>query len=117
VSLTPIFVLGLTALVDFLAGVICVRRAHIVSTAVVCLLILWNAGLIFQWGTQLIPARGPIAWPETIHNQFTVVPKLVGREMHLYFTGRKELMDIIEKRDIKQPQHSPEPSGHGAPPN
>jgi hypothetical protein len=117
VSLTPVFVLGLTALFDFLAGVICVRRAHIVSMAVVCLLILWNAGLIFQWGTQLIPARGPIAWPETIRNQFTVVPKLAGREMHLYFTGRKELMNIIEKRDLKQPQHSPEPSGHGAPPN
>ena len=38
------------------------------------LLVLWNLGLIFQWGTHLIPARGPISWREVAYNQVAVVP-------------------------------------------
>jgi hypothetical protein len=35
----------------------------------------WNAGLMFQWGSHLVPARGPISFPEMIHNQFFLVPR------------------------------------------
>src|SRR5256885_13184182 len=31
---------------------------------------LWNAGLIFQWGSHLIPARGPVSFSGIAHNQF-----------------------------------------------
>ena len=46
---------------------------------------LWNLGLIFQWGTHLIPARGPISFREAAYNQFAVVPR----------TGRAELEKLF----------------------
>jgi len=63
---------------------------------------LWNMGLIFQWGTHLIPARGPISWREAAYNQVVVVPLQATRTLKNYLTQRKQLMDHIEKEDIKQ---------------
>jgi hypothetical protein len=71
------------------------------------LLIVWNMGLIFQWGVHLIPARGPISWRETINNQFWVVPKLARQEIGSYMTKRKHLMDIIEKEDFDKVKSVP----------
>jgi hypothetical protein len=58
--------------------------------------------LIFQWGTHLIPARGPISWRVAGYNQVAVVPVRMGQALRAYLTGRKELMGHIEEEDVKQ---------------
>jgi hypothetical protein len=57
---------------------------------------------IFQWGTHLVPARGPIAWSEMIHNQFAVVPREIASKAQSYLLHRSNLMQQIEERDIEQ---------------
>lgn len=102
VSLTPIFVLGLAALFDSLERAWKTRRAAIVSASATAVLVLWNVGLIFQWGTHLIPARGPISWRDAAYNQFAVVPVEATHTLTTYLTGRGKLMERIEQEDVKQ---------------
>jgi hypothetical protein len=107
VSLTPIFVLGLAGFFNFVAGEIDDRRANILATCTVSLLILWNAGLIFQWGTHLIPARGPISWRDAAYNQVAVVPVQATRTVEAYLVRRKQLMGHIEGEDVNQLKSAP----------
>jgi len=100
IALTPIFVLGLAAFFDWLERAWSVRRAIIVSSSATAVLILWNMGLIFQWGTHLIPARGPISWREAAYNQFEVVPVEASQSLKNYLTHRKGMMDRIEQEDV-----------------
>jgi len=102
VSLTIFFVLGLAAFFDFLARAWQERPAAIVSSTATAVLILWNMGLIFQWGTHLIPARGPISWREAAYNQLAVVPTRAARTLRAYLTRRKQLMGNIEEEDVEQ---------------
>jgi hypothetical protein len=102
VSLTPVFILGLAAFFDAFARAWDERRAGLFASWMTTVLIIWNLGLIFQWGTHLIPARGPISWREAGYNQVAVVPVRVGRTLKSYLTGRKELMEQIEEEDVKQ---------------
>ena len=98
VSFTPVFIVGLTALLESVA-----KRWRIPREAVVCtiaLLVLWNFAFIFQWGTQMIPAQGAISWSEMAHNQFAVVPKRVLGGVHSYFADRGLLMREIEKDEM-----------------
>jgi hypothetical protein len=105
VSLTSMFVLGLAALFDWLGSVWRERHAAIVSATATAVLILGNFGLMFQWGTHLIPARGPISWRDAAYNQMVVVPKEASQMMLNYLTRRKQLMDRIEEQDVRQLQH------------
>jgi hypothetical protein len=57
---------------------------------------------MFQWGTHLVPARGPIVWSEMIHNQFSVVPRQISAKVQAYLFHRSNLMRQIEDRDIEQ---------------
>ena len=102
VSLTPIFVLGLAAIFDSFSRAWNERSAGVFASCLTSVFIIWNMGLIFQWGTHLIPARGPISWREVAYNQVAVVPVRVGRTLKSYLTGRKELMGHIEEEDVKQ---------------
>jgi hypothetical protein len=99
------FVLGLAALFDWLGSVWRERHAAIVSATATAVLILGNFGLMFQWGTHLIPARGPISWRDAAYNQMVVVPKEASQMMLNYLTRRKQLMDRIEEQDVRQLQH------------
>ncbi len=74
VSLTAIFVLGLSAFLNYFARVLSERRVRVFAPIAVAIFIVWNLGLIFQWGTHLIPARGPISWRTAAYNQVAVVP-------------------------------------------
>jgi len=107
ISLTPLFVLGLAASLHWL-GTIVPRtgRAWTVATLVTSLLIVWNLGFVFQWGTKMIPSRGPISWRQMIYNQFMVVPGRLGDSLGRYFSARDTLMQDIEREDIRQ-QHNP----------
>jgi hypothetical protein len=100
VSLTPIFVLGLAALFDGLARSLSERTAAILLRTSTAVLILWNLGLIFQWGTHLIPARGPISWREAAYNQVAVVPEQASLSVYRYMTQRKSMMNRIEQEDV-----------------
>ena len=105
VLLTPIFVLGLAGFFDSLERAWNERRAMIISASATAALILWNLGLIFQWGTHLIPARGPISWRDAAYNLFAVVPVEASQSLKNYLTHRSQMMDRIEQEDVRQLQH------------
>jgi hypothetical protein len=100
VSLTPLFILGLAALLDTAAGFWSEKRTAIFARSATALLILWNLGLIFQWGTHLIPARGPISWRKAVYNQVAVVPEEATLTVYRYMTQRRSMMGHIEQEDV-----------------
>ena len=103
VSLTPIFIIGLSVFFARVAQVFVSQRVAVAALgSAVALLIVWNLAFIFQWGTHLVPARGPIVWSEMIHNQFAVVPREVAAKAEGYLFHRSKLMQQIEQRDIEQ---------------
>ena len=103
VSLTPIFILGFSVLLSRVAKVFRSQRiALAISSSIVGVLILWNLAFIFQWGTHLVPARGPIVWSEMIHNQVSVVPRQIVAKAQGYLFHRSNMMRQIEERDIEQ---------------
>jgi hypothetical protein len=100
--LTPIFIIGLAGTFTALEEFSRTRRARILAYGATTILIVWNLCFIFQWGTHLVPARGPISWREMIHNQFTVVPVTLLLNVRRYILHRDSLMNDIEKSDVKQ---------------
>ncbi len=101
VSLTPIFILGLAAFFDSLARVWQGRSAAIFASSATAAFILWNMGLVFQWGVHLIPARGPISWRDAAYNQVSAVPRQAAQTLRNYLTGRKQFLNRIEEEDVK----------------
>jgi hypothetical protein len=103
VSLTPIFIIGLSVFFDRAARFFTSKRAAATAFGVTAaILVVWNLAFIFQWGTHLVPARGPIVWSEMIHNQFAVVPREIASKAQSYLFNRSNLMQQIEQRDIEQ---------------
>jgi hypothetical protein len=102
VSLTPIFILGLAAFFDSVARIWQERPAAIFASSVTAVFILWNLGLILQWGMHLIPARGPISWRDAAYNQVSAVPRQAAQSVGHYLTGRKQFLDRIEQQDVNQ---------------
>jgi hypothetical protein len=110
VSLTPLFILGLSVFLDRLAQFFRFpRMALAAASAFLALFLLWNVGLMFQWGSHLIPARGPISFSEMVHNQFFVVPRQLSADLQRYLFKRKALMQQIEDRDIQQRKEPQQP--------
>jgi len=109
-SMTPLFVLGLGFLLSRVAGLFArPRTALAVLSALLLCFVSWNLGLMYQWGTHLIPARGPISFREATANQFTVVPRQLSFHLRSYFSGRSHMMRQIEERDLEQLKKSGEP--------
>ncbi len=103
ISLTALFVVGLASLLEAFARRMKQQRVALaISGGSLALLIGWNAGFIFQWGTQMLPARGPISWSEMVRNQFTAVPQRLNGELRNYLLGRQGLMQRIEVRDLQR---------------
>jgi hypothetical protein len=112
VSLTPVFILGLAALLDGFAklwqspvpyGTGRSRPAPILAAGgALALLVMWNLGFIFQWGTHLVPARGPISWPDMARNQVAAVPREFFGTARSYFFERKGMMGRIEQEDVRR---------------
>lgn len=99
ISLTPLFVLGLSAFIAVLEKYLRRAPARMVVPAVMGVLIVWNLGFIFQWGTKMIPNRGPISWEEMAENQVTAVPEKILRTGELYLLRRGDLMHHLERED------------------
>ena len=103
ISLTPIFILGLAALLSaFSEWVGKASRATALSGAAISLFVIWNFAFIFQWGTHMVPARGEISWGEMAHNQFVEVPLRLTRSLQSYFLHRGDMMQHIEQEDMEQ---------------
>jgi Dolichyl-phosphate-mannose-protein mannosyltransferase len=103
VSLTPIFILGLAALLSsFSSWLGKTTRAVAVACPVLALLVVWNLGFIFQWGTHMVPVRGEISWTTMVHNQVVEVPLRITHSLETYFMHRGEMMQHIEQEDIEQ---------------
>src|SRR5712664_4112132 len=110
ISLTPLFILGLSVLLARVAGLFRSQRAAVAAVSVVlAAFMLWNAAFIFQWGEHLIPPRGPISWSEMIRNQFSVVPRQLAAHLENYLFNRHDLMRQIEDRDIDEMKKQPAP--------
>ena len=109
ISLTPLFILGLAVFFNRFSAASSSIRSSLVGCALIALLILWNAGLMFQWGTHLIPARGPVSFRDVTYNQFFVVPHQLGTSLSRFFFKRKALMQQIEDRDLHPSGAAPQP--------
>ncbi len=109
VALTVVFVVGLALLVDRalggartgrLAGPSGRRTATVVALLVV--LVAWNVGLMFQWGTNIVPNRGPVDFAKVARNQVTVVPRGVVRFALRYLRERDAVVREVEERDLRE---------------
>jgi hypothetical protein len=110
ISLTPMFVVGLAMLLQrFAANFMSSRTAALASSGVLACFVLWNLGLIYQWGTHLVPARGPISFRQAAYNQFMVVPGEMSHQLRSYLFRRGDLMRQIEQRDVEQLKKSAQP--------
>jgi hypothetical protein len=110
ISLTPMFIFGLAMVVErFAASFASSRIAVLASSGVLACFVLWNLGLIYQWGTHLVPARGPISFRQAAYNQFIVVPGEMSHHLNSYFFRRRDLMRQIEQRDLEQLKKDKQP--------
>jgi hypothetical protein len=110
ISLTPVFILGLAALLSAFSEWVGKRaRAVAFSGAAVAILALWNLGFMFQWGTHMVPVRGEISWSQMAQNQFVGVPLRLTHGLQTYFLHRQDMMRDIEERDIEQQKTQSKP--------
>src|SRR5215831_5837361 len=103
ISVTPLFILGLAYLLERIAA--CFKRPGValaVSSGILACFVLWNLGLIYQWGAHLVPARGAVSFREAAHNQFFVVPAQISSQLRSYLFRRRDMMRQIEQRDLEQ---------------
>jgi hypothetical protein len=102
-SCTPALVLGLSIFFRRTQEWLKSReRAAALVGSITAALIAWNLAFIFQWGTHLVPARGPISWRQMVYNQFFVVPRRAASNVGAYFHHRGALMQQIEQEDVHQ---------------
>ena len=103
VSLTVFFVLGLAVVLDTIARYFRSQKAATAWFGIaLSAFIVWNVGLIFQWGAHMIPTRGPVSWTEVTHNQFHDVPRQIASQLQSYLFRRSEALHRIEQRDLEQ---------------
>ena len=101
-SLTPFFILGLAVTLQEAAAWFKKQNtAYAVMATAIGVLTLWNLAFIFQWGTGLVPHRGPISWKQMAYNQVAVVPAKLGSDLKAYFTHRGGMMQSIEMDDVR----------------
>ena len=110
ISLTSLFIFGLGVTLETVAERFSHQRTAVLASAMILgCFVFWNLGMIYQWGTHLIPARGPISFSEVAYNQFHVVPRQIGSQLRSYFFRRSHLMQQIEQKDVEQMKKSARP--------
>ena len=72
IECTPIFVIGLAALIEWLG-----RRRRTLALMLAALCIYWNIGLIAQWTFVRPELRNGLIWDGMLYNQFVAVPTTV----------------------------------------
>jgi hypothetical protein len=104
ISLLPFFVIGLAVALSEFAGSLIKSKEMAIAASVVAVFVIWNLAFIFQWGTHLVPARGPISWKEMAYNQVVIVPKRAVTDVKAYLENRRGMMKQIEVEDLEQQQ-------------
>jgi hypothetical protein len=92
VASTPLLVVGLAAAVDALLGArdaVPSRGRWIAAAAPLALLAAWNAGLVFQWGTGMMPRQGPVDPAAVARNQLEA-PRRVAAFASRYLRSRED---------------------------
>jgi hypothetical protein len=103
VSLTALFVFGLAVCAERFAAPVKQARVAVAAVSLILLgFVTWNMGLVYQWGTHLIPPRGSISFRQAAYNQFVVVPRKMSGQLRTYLFRRGDLMQQIEKEDTKE---------------
>ena len=95
--LAPMLLCGLAALLGAVVGN-GRRAAWVAATTAVLLLVLWNGGLMLQWGSGLIPDQGLVDFREAAANQIRVVPHAAKDFVIRYVNDRKGLVNTLERR-------------------
>jgi hypothetical protein len=93
VPFTPVFVIGLAVLLDAAWGALRAlspRWRRALLGAPIAVLLMWNAGLMFQWGSGLIPRQGPVDMAEVARNQVTAVPSRITGFALRYLRSRQD---------------------------
>ncbi len=85
VDSTALFAFGLAALLQALDS----RRA--LAGAALAFCVWWNGSLMVQFGLKLMD-RQRLEWPRVAINQFSEVPRRLGRTAWLFFTDRERLL-------------------------
>lgn len=108
-SLTPLFVIGLAVVVEAATSAArdSARAPRRLASRAVCVLALatltvWNAGLMFQWGTDVIGNRGPVDFRQVAANQIHEVPRRMADFARRYFTERAALTREVERQDLTE---------------
>jgi hypothetical protein len=85
VASTAMFAFGLAALLEAFAA----RRALLAASLL--FFVWWNVSLMVQFGLKLMD-RQRLEWPKVASNQFTEVPRRLGRTALLFFSDRERLL-------------------------
>jgi hypothetical protein len=94
--LTPMFICGLAAVTDATVGHRG-RAAWLAATAAAAMFIVWNCGLMLQWGTGLIPQNGPLNFAQAAANQVNIVPGAAKEFVIRYTNDRKALVNGLRR--------------------
>jgi hypothetical protein len=103
VCLTPAFVVGAAAALHAAHAWLASRLPRAAAWPALVLpaavLAAWNAGLIFQWGTGMVPRQGPVDFAVVARNQATTVPRRIAALGLRYFAAREETMREQERQE------------------
>jgi hypothetical protein len=83
INCTPIFAIGLAALLDRLRP-----AGHRVAVAGIVLAIVWNFGLAVQYSAGIIPRDQPVSMRTIVRNQFLEVPPRISGIAWRFLTDR-----------------------------
>jgi hypothetical protein len=72
VSVLPIFAFGFASLINSIRKNI----PKLMGVLLLCLIILWNFGLIIQYATGMVPRQSEVSLKTLVQNQFTRVPQI-----------------------------------------
>jgi hypothetical protein len=88
VASTVVFAFGLA----FVTTTMTNRWGRAFATLVLATCVWWNVSLMVQFGLNLMD-RQHLKWPDVAVNQFTQVPRHLGRATSLFFTDRERLVE------------------------
>ena len=97
VSLSALLVPGVAAALAWLHG-----RARVLPALTIAILVIWNAGFVFQWGLNIVPSRGPVNFAVVARNQATVVPARLASTVMRYFRDRGGFTSAVEAEDARE---------------
>jgi hypothetical protein len=86
VAATPVFAWGLATVLALLVE----RSGRTTAAVVVAAFVWWNLSLMAQFGLKLMD-RQQLDWPRVAINQFTEVPRHLGRAAWLFLSDRERL--------------------------